>query len=136
MILAMFGMVLLTFFVGFYTFYVRVNSVKTGQLKPKYFLLMQDVKPPENVVKTSRNFSNQFEMPVLFYVVSTLILVTQTTSELTLILAWLFVAFRAIHALIHLTYNHLLHRIIAFWLANIVVLIMWLNLLISYYFTV
>lgn len=136
MILAMFGMVLLTFFVGFYTFYVRVNSVKTGQLKPKYFLLMQDVKPPENVVKTSRNFSNQFEMPVLFYVVSTLILVTQTSSELTLILAWLFVAFRAIHALIHLTYNHLLHRIIAFWLANIVVLIMWLNLLISYYLTV
>ncbi|WAJ72108.1 MAPEG family protein [Catenovulum adriaticum] len=135
MILAMFSMVLLTFVVGFYTFYVRVNSVKKGLLKPRYFLLMQDNEPPENVIKTSRNFSNQFEMPMLFYVISTLILVTQTVTEFTITLAWLFVIFRSIHAWIHLTYNHLLHRIIAFWLANIVVLAMWIDLLIRYYFT-
>ncbi len=129
MIYAMFAMVMLTFCIGCYTFYIRVNSVKTKQLKARYFLLMQG-DTPEPVTKTSRNFNNQFEMPVLFYVAASLFASLQIESDFALVCAWCFVGFRLAHALIHLGYNYLLHRIIAFWLANFAVLAMWFDLLI------
>ncbi|MDZ7925329.1 MAG: MAPEG family protein [Marinagarivorans sp.] len=131
MIYPMFAMVVLTLIVGCTAFYVRVKSVKNGQLKPRDFALMNAEKNPESVIKTTRNFNNQFEVPVLFYVACLAFLATNITSPLGEILAWAFVGCRIAHAFIHITYNHLLHRVIAFWLAVFVVLAQWIVLLLS-----
>ncbi len=83
---------------------------------------------PEIVTKTTRCFNNQFEIPVLFYVACTLYISLGIESLAGVILAWLFVALRCMHAYIHLSYNHIIHRMLVFLLAFISVIILWLNL--------
>ncbi len=122
------AMVLLTFIIGIITVKVRFASVKNGQISAKYYKLMHGENVPEIVIKTTRCFNNQFEIPVLFYVVCTLYVSLEIESLAGLILAWIFVIFRYIHAYIHLTYNHIIHRMLTFWLAFITIIILWLNL--------
>ena len=43
-----------------------------------------------------------------------------------LALAWAYVACRALHSLIHLTYNNVLHRLAAFAAGNVVLLVIWI----------
>lgn len=130
MIYPMFAMILLTFIIGLITLKTRFASVKKGAVKPKYFKLMIGDNPPEFVQQTTRSFNNQFEVPILFYVVGTLYISLNINSDLALILAWAFVLFRYAHAYIHLSYNHIIHRLSAFWLAAICVFALWVNLLI------
>ncbi len=129
MIDAMFAMVVLTFVIGSLAFYARVQSVRTRQVSPKYYRLMQEADLPELVIKTTRSLSNQFEIPVLFYVVATLYVALGLSSNFALICAWGFVVLRVIHAVIHISYNHLLHRMSVFWLSNFVLLALWIHLL-------
>ena len=121
-------MVLLTFVVGVIAVKVRFASVKGGEVSAKYYKLMQGENVPEIVTKTTRCFNNQFEIPVLFYVACTLYISLSIESTVGVIFAWLFVALRCIHVYIHLTYNHIIHRMAVFWLAFVSVLILWLNL--------
>jgi hypothetical protein len=123
-------MVLLTVIVGLITIKTRFVSVQKGSVKAKYYRLMAGQDVPENITKTTRNFNNQFEIPVLFYVICTLYISLNIDSLVAIVLAWLFVFFRYLHSYIHLTYNHILHRLTAFILAFLCVIAMWINLLI------
>lgn len=128
MIYAMFAMVVLTFGIGCLAFYARVQSVRTRQVSPKYYRLMQGGELPEFVVKTTRSLNNQFEIPVLFYVVATLYVAVGASNSVALMLAWAFVVLRVVHAAIHLSYNHLMHRMSVFWVSNFVLLALWIKL--------
>lgn len=130
MLYPMMLMVLLTSAVGVVAVRARFASVKSGEVSVKYYQLMQGENIPEIVTKTTRCFNNQFEIPVLFYIAATLYISLGVESTVGLLFAWLFVAFRCIHAFIHLTYNHIIHRMVTFWLAFFSVLIMWLNLVV------
>lgn len=123
-------MVLLILLIGVVAVKARFASVKNGELSPKYFKLMHGENVPVSVIKTTRCFNNQFEIPVLFYVVCTLYISLGVENLVGIIFAWLFVAFRYFHAYVHLTYNHVMHRMLAFWLAFICVIILWLNLIV------
>ena len=111
----MYAMVLLTLGIGIIAVITRFRSVIVGEVKPKAYLLMNgEFSKP--VIATTRCFNNQFELPVLFYAAGLACIAMEIPqSGSMLILAWVFVALRVLHALIHITYNHLLHRIIAFW---------------------
>ncbi|WP_416207162.1 MAPEG family protein [Oceanobacter antarcticus] len=126
----MFAMVLLVFFIGIVEIKARISAVKSKEISPKYFRLMQGYEAPEAITRSTRCFNNQFEIPLLFYVACTLYLALNIESKLGLITAWLFVGFRYIHAYIHLTYNHILHRMYTFWFAFISVMVLWVNLVI------
>jgi hypothetical protein len=43
-------------------------------------------------------------------------------------LAWAYVAARALHSLIHLTYNNVFHRLAAFAASAVVLLVIWIRL--------
>jgi hypothetical protein len=129
MIYAMFAMVVLTFMVGIVAVVTRVKSVKNGSVKIKYYHTMDGQEVPEQLTKSTRCFNNMFEVPVLFYVVSTLFVILKSNNELAFLLAWLFVGFRVAQAIVHLTYNNVLHRMLMFWGAVISVLAMWIILL-------
>ena len=58
----------------------------------------------------AESFSNQFEMPVLFYAGIMLALLMLQNDPALISLAWLWVLLRAIHAFIHCTYNRVMHR--------------------------
>ncbi|MBL4830931.1 MAG: MAPEG family protein [Aliivibrio sp.] len=126
----MFLMVLLTLVVGIITVKARIKSVKNGEISAKYFRLMDGQALPELVTKTTRNFNNQFEIPTLFYVVCTLYISFGLESLLAVVFAWLFVALRIAHSYIHITYNHVLHRMLTFFGAFFCVIALWVNLLV------
>lgn len=126
----MFALVMLTFIVGFSTGISRFISAKKGLVDPRYFKLFTGYAPPDNIAKLGRNFSNLFEVPVLFYTVGIIILVLGINSQLILGLAWAFVALRIIHSIIHISYNNPIHRFLAFLLSSSIVLIMWVQLVI------
>jgi len=127
----MFLMVVLTFVVGFFTVKARFSSVKIGDVSAKYYRLMDGQDVPEIITKTTRNFNNQFEIPTLFYVVCTLYISLGIESFLALIFAWLFVILRIVHSYIHITYNHVMHRMLTFLAAFICVMALWVNLLLQ-----
>lgn len=122
-------MIFLTIAIGVITFAIRVNSVRTGAVKAKDYKLMDAKQFPENVVKATRCFNNQFEIPILFYVACLASIALQIALTSLLILAWTFVVTRVLHASILISYNHLLHRIIAFWSGIVVLVAMWVILL-------
>jgi hypothetical protein len=68
---------------------------------------------------------NLLELPMLFYVVCVILYVTAGGSRLAVFVAWSYVALRVVHSLIHLTYNHVLHRLAAFTLSNAALVSLW-----------
>ena len=129
MLNAMFALVVLTFIVMLLTGRARFGAVRRGQLSGRYFRLMSGEEAPAAVVKTGRHFTNLFEVPVLFYTAGVLYIALDLHEPLLVGLAWLFVLARAIHAAIHLSYNHPMHRFWAFLAGNLCVLAMWVGLI-------
>ncbi|WP_205342404.1 MAPEG family protein [Denitrificimonas caeni] len=124
----MFALVVLTFIVGFSTGISRLVSAKKGLVDPKYFRLFAGHTPPDSMLKLGRNFSNLFEVPVLFYAVGIINLTLGFNDKLMIGFAWAFVILRIIHSIIHVTYNNPMHRFLVFLLSSSIVLIMWIQL--------
>jgi hypothetical protein len=71
-------------------------------------------------------YRNQFELPVLFYVLIALALPLRRADFLIVVLSWVFVIVRLLHAGIFVSSNDLGRRSTA-WLAGVVVLlVMWI----------
>ncbi len=65
-------------------------------------------------VLTSKNLANQFQFPVVFYVLCLVLASLNAVSTAVLVVAWLFVAARCIHAYVHVTTNYVPARLRAF----------------------
>lgn len=76
---------------------------------------------PADVVKVSNNIANQFETPILFYVLCILLYVIGGVGVTAVALAWAYVLSRYAHAVVHVGSNHVLTRFRIF-LFSIVVL--------------
>jgi len=131
MLTPMFCIVLLTIVIGLITVTLRINSVKNGDVKIKYYRTMQGQEVPEFITRTSRCFNNMFEMPVLFYVVCTLFIVLNIETTAAVIMAWLYVLTRIAHTVIHLTYNNVLHRMIIFLMGGVLIFALWVHLILN-----
>ena len=53
----------------------------------------------------SDNFENQFEVPVLFYLVLVLLMISGKSDPAIVTASWIFVGSRVAHSLIHCTFN-------------------------------
>jgi hypothetical protein len=97
----------------------RARSVREREIAPDDFKYGESAKVPGRVSIPNRYYMNLLELPILFYVVGILLYVTGGASSTAIAIAWAFVALRIVHSLVHLTYNHVLHRLAAFTLANV-----------------
>lgn len=123
----MFAMVVLTFIVLLRTAFYRVSLVRSRKVSLGYYRTFEgDAKLPPKFAQLTNNFNNLTQMPVLFYAACAVNLAMSSQDTTPVILAWLFVALRAIHSLIHTTYNNVNHRFIAFVLSNISLLALWI----------
>ncbi|MDI6027675.1 MAPEG family protein [Corticibacterium sp. UT-5YL-CI-8] len=102
----------------------RMQAVKSGTADVRAFKRRN--AEPEASATAANNILNQFELPVLFYVVCLSLYVTNGASYVALLLAWLFVASRYLHAYVHMTSNRLLHRRPTFMIGFVAVVMMWL----------
>jgi hypothetical protein len=126
MILApLFVMVLLTFAVGFTLAARRVSELSGRNVRPQDVDLGQP-NWPRLTMQFGNAFKNQFELPVLFYVLTILSIITKNADFLFVVLAWMFVLTRIVHAYIHVTSNNLRFRGPWFGLGAVMLFIMWL----------
>lgn len=72
---------------------------------------------PAVVVQVNNNLGNQFESPILFYVIGAIFLSANVVTTAALITAWVFVGFRYAHAFVHTTSNNMKARTTTFALA-------------------
>jgi hypothetical protein len=131
LIYPMFAMVILTAVVGVLTAFLRIRSSITGEVDPRYYKLLSGFAVTETVEKFGRNFSNLFEVPVLFYAACITALALKIDNQTLLVLAWIFVALRVIHTLIHISYNNVLHRFLPFFLSFLCAVGMWVVVVMS-----
>jgi hypothetical protein len=106
---------------------VRVRAVRRREVRVDDFRLGESANVPGHVSVPNRNLMNLLETPLLFYVVCILLYVTGGATYATTALAWLYVASRIVHSLIHLSYNRVLHRLGAFAVGNVVLGILWVR---------
>ena len=98
---------------------------------------MQDKKSLQALPAPARfaaeNYNHQFEAPVLFYVMCIGAMVAGLANEASLMLAWVYVALRALHTAIHITYNRVMHRFMVFLTSSIVLIAMFGVLAMQYW---
>jgi hypothetical protein len=121
----LFALAAWTFLVLLLVPFVRVRSVRRREIGPNDFKYGESPAVPPNVSIPNRNYMNLLELPMFFYVVCVILFVTAGASRLAVFVAWAYVALRAVHSLIHLTYNHVLHRLAAFTLSNVALVSLW-----------
>lgn len=108
--------------------YGRISAATSGTVPGWYFRTLNPINKktgkavtiPENITQFSRQMSNLFEMPVLFYAVCSLAVAAKVDSELLGVLAWAYVAARLVHMVIHTTSNSVLPRLGAFVVSTVV----------------
>jgi len=107
----------------------RIRAVTLGEVDPKYYRLFSGSGEPDHVAVVQRNFHNQFEMPVLFFVVCLTAVLFERVDNVMLVSAWAYVALRYAHAFVHITANRVSTRFRVFVLGNAVLAFMWIWLL-------
>lgn len=120
------AMALLTYIVLALVPIRRFRAAAAGQVTADDFKLGESAAVPPRVAVANRAYMNLLELPVLFYVGALMYFVAGRVDSTTLALAWAYVALRAVHTLIHVTYNKVFHRLTAFALSNLVLMAFWL----------
>ena len=126
MILApLFVQVLLTFALMLGMMFFRGTALISGETRPEN-IAMREPGWPKRATQFAYAFSNQFELPVLFYVLTILAMITKQADLLFVIMAWIFVVFRILQAFVHVTGNDVRFRGGFFGISAIVLLVMWI----------
>jgi hypothetical protein len=123
-LLPLFVEVALTFVLLFWMGSMRVAAVRRGEVHPGDIAL-REPNWPRRVLQIQYAFHNQLELPVLFYVLTILVWMTRFADLLFVILAWVFVVLRLMHAYVHVTDNNVPRRGTIFIAGAIVLTVMW-----------
>lgn len=119
-----------------YLYVTRVGHMQKNQIHPQAL-----AKPGKTevllapVVNPSDNFENLFEVPVLFYVAVLFLFVSGLEDPTFVVMAWIFVIGRALHSLIHCTYNRVMHRFAFYAISTLSVWAMWFKIFIAVWFS-
>lgn len=87
----------------------KIRAVRAGEVDAARRALHNDAWP-EYVQKISNSIRNQFELPVLFYVLTFALVELNAVGIIAIVVAWAFVLSRLIHAWIHTGPNIVLMR--------------------------
>jgi hypothetical protein len=98
-------------------------DVKSGQFDREKAAMDNEAwsKP---VVLTSKNLANQFQLPVIFYVLCLILASIDAVGMATLAVAWVFVATRYVHAYVHVSTNYVPARLRAFLLGALTLFVL------------
>ena len=115
----------LTFVVTVRMFLQRVGEMRTRRIHPQAMATSSKRAQRLEATTAADNFTNLFEMPVLFYVLALALLATGTVTAGFVWAAWAYVALRGVHSLVQCTYNRVMHRFAAYAASMLVLLGMW-----------
>ena len=108
---------------------IRLPMVMRGDVNIRDIALSREPWP-DREKKVSNAFDNQFQLPLLFYV-GCLLAVFLGPAWFHLVLAWAFVVSRYVHAAIHITSNHVIHRFSVYSTGLAILSLYWLVLFVQ-----
>ena len=119
-------MMLLTLGVWILFYFKRISYLTKHRVHPQRLTTPENAASiiPEEIQNPSHNFRNLMELPVLFYALCLYLFVTGTGDALYVWSAWVFVALRAVHSVIHCTTNVVMRRFQAYMASSLVLWIM------------
>ncbi|MFL5163811.1 MAG: MAPEG family protein [Microvirga sp.] len=123
-LLPVYVQVALTFILLLWMGSSRLSSLRAGEVKVKDVALGER-NWPSRILQVQNAYHNQFELPVLFYVLVTLGLFTRKADMLFVVMSWMFVTSRLVHAAIHTTSNKVALRFQAFVVGVLILAAMW-----------
>ena len=129
-LLPLFAMAFLTFVVWAYMYVTRISEMRRKKINPQRL----DTRKQGQALLTDSavaadNLKNLFEMPVLFYTAILLSMILMIQDQFLVQLAWSYVALRAIHSVVHCTYNRVMHRFTAYLISCLMLLLIWARLI-------
>lgn len=106
---------------------LRFGAVREGRLTVDYFRAYDgEVEPRLRVIE--RHFANLFEVPTLFHAGCLMAYATRFVDVWAVGLAWLYVALRYVHTVVHLTRNDVVVRFSVYMASNLVLAAFWVLL--------
>jgi hypothetical protein len=124
-LLPLFVQVTLTLVLMLLMAFRRGQAVRNKQVRGDDVALREPNWPPR-ALQAAYAYSNQFELPVLFYVLTILAIITRQADLAFVLLAWVFVVLRILQAWVYVTSNNIRYRALYFAAGAIVLTIMWL----------
>jgi len=123
-LLPLFVEVVLTFVLLFWTAPLRARVFRNGLRESD--IALGEKKWSPRAQQVANCFDNQFQLPVLFYVLTILSIITRHADIIFVVLAWIFVLTRLGHAFVHTTSNKVRLRGAIFGLGGIALCIAWI----------
>lgn len=123
-LLPVFVLIALTFALAVWMGYERNRAIYAKEVRIKDITLTKE-SWPARAKQVSNAYHNQFELPVLFYVLVALALITKKADLIFVVLSWVFVLSRIVHAYIHTTSNRVPRRFFVYVVGLLVLLVMW-----------
>jgi len=122
------ALVVLTAVVWFRMYYVRFSEMKKAGLSTSD-MHPSNLNLPKAIIVSGDNFRNLCEAPILFYVACIIVYILGLSSSLLMSLAWVYVVLRCVHSFIHVGYNKIAHRFLAYFSSCIILWSIWLVLI-------
>ena len=123
-LLPVFVQVALTFVLLMRLGSARLRALSAGNTKVRDIALGEN-NWPADVTQVGNCFNNQFQLPMLFYVLVVLAPFLHKADLLFVIMSWIFVISRIVHAGVHITSNNVNQRFAAYTVGMVVLLLMW-----------
>jgi hypothetical protein len=99
---------------------VRFRAGFQGKVTTEDFKFGESQRVPPEVALPNRKHINLLELPTLLYAVCLALFVLGRVERIDVVVAWTYVGLRALHSLVHLTYNDVRQRLAAFAISNVV----------------
>jgi hypothetical protein len=104
---------------------VRLTEIRSRGIDPQKLARADEAVKLLANNSAADNLRNLFEIPVLFFAICLALYVTGFVTKMQVSLAWGFVMLRAVHSLVHTTYNRVMHRFLAYAVSTVLLFAMW-----------
>jgi hypothetical protein len=119
------GLVFVTALIWIKLYADRLGEMRARRISPQALATVRAAGGQLEKTQAADNFRNLFEVPVLFYVLCIALAVTGGSTPGFIAAAWAYVGLRALHSLIHVTYNRVVHRFLVYVSSTVLLFGMW-----------
>lgn len=103
----------------------RLREMRARGIDPQSLATASELAGRLDRRAASDNFRNLFEVPVLFYLLCVALVLTGGSTPGFVAGAWAYVGLRALHSLIHVTYNRVVHRFLVYVASTLLLFALW-----------
>jgi len=103
----------------------RLGEMRAKRIAPQALATSRAAAGRLERTQAADNFRNLFEVPVLFYLLCVALALNGGSTPTWVGAAWAYVGLRAVHSLIHVSYNRVTHRFLAYAASTLLLFGMW-----------